>query len=137
MFSKNMHNLPKPRECNLKLSPEFKGFGFKLHSNHRQTLPHSHQIYGVEAGSPASQAGLKNGDQVHAVNLLQIGNLTHKEILSIVAKGLEYDGIWHKDELILLVTDLATDRVYKMLNVELIVNTGSNMDSNFNYLLKL
>lgn len=112
----------QPRICHLKKTPDFPGYGFKLHTNHGQDPP-SHQIYGVEAGSPAEIAGVRNGDQLRVVNNVRILGLNHWEIVDLITQGVEYGGRLHKSEVVLLLTDVETECLLKRLNIDLDILT--------------
>lgn len=120
-------NVAYPRICHLKKRPDYFGYGFKLHSNHRLNPP-SHQIYGIEPGSPAELAGLCNGDRVCFVNNVRVSGLNHWTIVDIINAGVEYGGRLHKSEVVLVVTDLATESVLNRLHIDLDVfmASGSN-----------
>lgn len=110
-------NLAQPRICHLKKTSNFPGYGFKLHTNHRFDPP-SHQIYGVEANSPAERAGVRNGDRVRMVNFVHTQGLNHWELVDTIASGVQYAGRFHKDEVILILTDIQTESFLNRLNVD-------------------
>lgn len=65
------------RLCVIKQWPDFQGFGFNLTSKSGR---HGHFVEGIDAESPASYSGLKNGDKIIEVNGEVITTLPHSQV---------------------------------------------------------
>lgn len=82
------HNLPfKARKLHLVPGP--KGYGFvlrleKTHSGHKY-----HVLCGMDEGSPAEQAGLKDGDLLLEINGEPVETLSHEETVAQVKESGE------------------------------------------------
>ena len=63
--------------CHLVLSPDFKGYGFNLHTVKEKP---GQFIGQVDEGSPAERALLKQGDRIIEVNGVNIANENHKQV---------------------------------------------------------
>lgn len=73
--------------CHIVKRPDFDGYGFNLHS---EKIKPGQYIGKVDANSPASAAGLKEGDRIIEVNGVPIGSETHKQVVQrIKAISLE------------------------------------------------
>lgn len=68
---------PKARLCHLRKWPHFQGYGFNLHAERSKMGQH---IGKVDANSPAESAGLKEGDRIIEVNLVNISNENHQQV---------------------------------------------------------
>merc|ERR1711962_181176 len=103
---------PKPRECHIKKSPNFNGYGFNLHTEKNK----EGQIVGVvDPGSPAEAAGLKKGDKILQVNGTHIGLETHAQVVARIKAGGDETKIfvvdkecldWHTDHGVSLLPSL-------------------------------
>jgi len=69
---------PSPRQCHLKIWPDFQGYGFNLHAEKGKP---GQFIGKVDAGSPAEAAGLKQGDRIVEVNGQYIGEDNHGQVV--------------------------------------------------------
>ena len=96
---------PKPRLCHVKKRENFKGYGFNLHAEKGKT---GQYIGKVDAGSPASDAGLKEKDRIIEVNGTNIENENHQQVVERI-KAVP-------NETKLLVVDAETDKFYKENN---------------------
>jgi len=68
-----------PRLCQIALTPTFEGYGFNLHTMKGKTG----QFVGkIDPGSPAAEAGLKEGDRLLEVNGSDITNETHSQVVT-------------------------------------------------------
>lgn len=92
----------RPRLCHVKKRADFSGYGFNLHAEKGK----AGQFIGkVDPGSPAEDAGLKEGDRIVEVNGTNIGNENHQQVVQRV-KAVS-------DETTLLVVDPDTDQYFK------------------------
>lgn len=105
---------PRPRLCHLKKWPHFQGYGFNLHAERAKTGQH---IGKVDVDSPAESAGLKEGDRIIEVNNVNISNENHQQVVKRIRNGLEKNGKFYEDEVILLVLDHEADVYYRNLNI--------------------
>ena len=93
---------PRPRLCHLRKRPGFDGYGFNLHAEKGRTG----QFVGkVDPGSPADQAGLREGDRIVEVNGVPVGAETHAQVVERV-KAVP-------GETRFLVVDAAADEYYR------------------------
>ena len=93
---------PSPRLCILHHWPDFQGYGFNLHSDKDK----SGQFIGnVDADSPASDAGLKEGDHIVEVNGVNVLSESHGEVVGRVKSN--------PNTVSLLVVDRETEDYYK------------------------
>lgn len=113
---------PKARLCHLKKWAHFQGYGFNLHAERSRLGQH---IGKVDANSPAESAGLREGDRIIEVNLVNISNENHQQVVKRIRSGLERDGETHEDEVLLLVVDRHTDEWFKSRGI---VVRSSNPD---------
>ncbi len=111
---KNETNPPNPRLCHLKKWPHFQGYGFNLHAERAKTGQH---IGKVDADSPAESAGLKEGDRIIEVNNVNISNENHQQVVKRIRNGLEKNGKFYDNQVLLLVLDNEADLYYRNLNV--------------------
>lgn len=82
-------------------------------------IPAGQFLWDIDAGLPAEQAGMKEGDRVLAVNGESIEGLDHQEtVLRIRA---------HKEQVTLLVIDPASDAFYR--SVRAAERTACKVDS--------
>lgn len=105
---------PQPRLCHLKKWPHFQGYGFNLHAERAKTGQH---IGKVDVDSPAESAGLREGDRIIEVNNVNISNENHQQVVKRIRNGLEKNGKFYDNEVLLLVLDHETDMYYRNLNV--------------------
>ncbi len=70
---------PRIRLCTLKKWADFSGYGFNLHAEKGKA---GHFIGVVDENSPASTAGLQEGDKIIAVNGDNILEGTHQQVVS-------------------------------------------------------
>jgi Na(+)/H(+) exchange regulatory cofactor NHE-RF1 len=99
-------NGTKTRLCHLKKWKDFNGYGFNLHAERSKSI---HYIGKVDNNSPAEKAGLKEGDRIVEVNYNNISNENHKQVVKRIRQGLEINGIFYEEEVILLVSDKETE----------------------------
>jgi C-terminal processing protease CtpA/Prc len=92
----------KPRLCHVRKWDDFQGYGFNLHAEKGRV---GQFIGKVDDDSPASAAGLKEGDRIVEVNGTNISNENHAQVVSRI-KAVA-------DETKLLVVDSETDKHYK------------------------
>merc|ERR550519_286370 len=86
---------PQPRECYIKKSHNFQGYGFNLHTEKNK----DGQLVGlVDAGSPAEAAGLKEGDRIIQVNGTNIGHENHGQVVARIKAGGEETRIFVADK---------------------------------------
>ena len=74
-----------PRLCHMVLSPDFKGYGFNLHTVKEKP---GQFIGQVDEGSPAEKAMLKQGDRIVEVNGVNIANENHKQVRNVLSPFL-------------------------------------------------
>ena len=108
---------PRPRLCHVRKWADFNGFGFNLHAEKGK----AGQFIGkIDPGSPAEEAGLKEGDRIIEVNGTNISNENHGQVVQRI-KAVP-------GETKMLVLDSTADDYYKskkivvrgdMSNVEL------------------
>jgi len=92
---------PRPRLCHLRKLPNFPGYGFNLHAEKGK----SGQFIGkIDPGSPADQAGLKEGDRIVEVNGTNVANENHQQVVERI-KAVP-------DETKFLVVDPEADAYY-------------------------
>lgn len=99
-----------PRLCQLQRSSGVQGFGFKL--EYDKNLP-GHTIVDLERPSPATEAGLQIGDEVVAVNDVNIQKASHTEAVEhIKAQG---------DRMACLVADANASRYFRQHGITPVV----------------
>ena len=108
---------PRARLCHVKKREDFQGYGFNLHAEKGKT---GQFIGKVDAGSPASDAGLKEGDRIIEVNGTNIENENHQQVVGRI-KAVP-------NETKLLVVDIETDKFFKENN-RVIRGDMPNVDS--------
>ena len=97
-----MSSEPRPRLAHIKKKANFNGYGFNLHAEKGK----AGQFIGkVDPGSPAEDAGLKEGDRIVEVNGTNIGNENHQQVVQRIKSV--------PDETKLLVVDAETDKYFK------------------------
>lgn len=96
---------PKARLCHVKKRDGFQGYGFNLHAEKGKN---GQYIGKVDANSPASDAGLKEGDRIIEVNGTNIENENHQQVVGRI-KAVP-------NETKLLVVDSETDQFFKENN---------------------
>lgn len=69
---------PRPRLSHIVKREDFNGYGFNLHA---QKARPGQFIGIVDAGSPAEDAGLKEGDRIVEVNGTNIAQENHKQVV--------------------------------------------------------
>ena len=69
---------PRPRLCHIVKRDNFNGYGFNLHA---QKARPGQFIGIVDAGSPAEDAGLREGDRIVEVNGTNIAQENHKQVV--------------------------------------------------------
>ncbi|CAG2109009.1 unnamed protein product [Medioppia subpectinata] len=106
---------PSPRLCHLIKWPDFDGYGFNLHAEKAKT---GQYIGKVDADSPAQLAGLREGDRIIEVNLVNISNENHRQVVERI-KSIP-------NETKLLVIDETADKWYKE-NKVIVKSTQSNV----------
>ena len=92
----------QPRLCHLCKWPDFDGYGFNLHAEKDKP---GQFIGSVDADSPASTGGLKEGDRIIEVNGVNIEAENHTTVIQRVKSG--------GDRTSLLVVDPRCDEYYK------------------------
>ena len=93
---------PQPRLCHLIKWPHFDGYGFNLHAEKAKS---GQYIGKVDDDSPAQAAGLREGDRIIEVNMVNISNENHRQVVERIKSN--------PNETKLLVVDEAADRWYK------------------------
>ncbi|XP_071370398.1 Na(+)/H(+) exchange regulatory cofactor NHE-RF3-like [Centroberyx affinis] len=94
----------KPRIANMTKGSD--GYGFFLRVEPNQT---GHFIKGIDRGSPAESAGLKDMDRLVAVNGQEVDDCTHDQVVDRVRQ--------RGYKCCLLVVDKDTDKMYTMAGV--------------------
>lgn len=105
---------PRPRLCHLRKWPHFQGYGFNLHAERAKTGQH---IGKVDPNSPAESAGLKEGDRIVEVNFVNISNENHQQVVKRIRNGVDKNGKFVSDEVVLLVLDQEADVYYRSMNI--------------------
>jgi membrane-associated protease RseP (regulator of RpoE activity) len=95
-------SIPCPRLCHLIKWPDFDGYGFNLHAEKAKT---GQYIGKVDDDSPAQLAGLREGDRIIEVNLVNISNENHRQVVERIKSV--------PNETKLLVIDELADKWYK------------------------
>ena len=91
---------PAPRQCHLKIWPDFNGYGFNLHEMKGRP---GHYIGNVDDDSPAHTAGLKQNDRIIEVNGQCIGSDDHSQVgVNVTSK--EVNLVPHLDFSLVLYT---------------------------------
>lgn len=80
-MSNDIKNHTNTRLCHIKKWDHFDGYGFNLHAEKGKP---GQYIGKVDEGSPAEDAGLRQGDRILEVNGESIANKTHKEVVELV-----------------------------------------------------
>lgn len=106
---------PCPRLCHLIKWPDFDGYGFNLHAEKAKS---GQYIGKVDADSPAELAGLREGDRIIEVNLVNISNENHRQVVERI-KSIP-------NETKLLVVDELADKWYKERKI-VVKSTQSNV----------
>jgi Na(+)/H(+) exchange regulatory cofactor NHE-RF2 len=106
---------PCPRLCHLVKWPDFDGYGFNLHAEKAKS---GQYIGKVDDDSPAQLAGLREGDRIIEVNLVNIANENHRQVVERI-KSIP-------NETKLLVIDELADKWYKE-NKIIVKSTQSNV----------
>jgi PDZ domain len=94
------------RLCRLKIWPDFSGYGFNLHADRTKM---GQFIGKVDAGSPAEESGLREGDRIMEVNGVSVVGKNHAEVVGLVKSRI--------GEVDMLVVDPETDEHYQSHNV--------------------
>jgi Na(+)/H(+) exchange regulatory cofactor NHE-RF2 len=102
MDSSGDESIPCPRLCHLIKWPDFDGYGFNLHAEKSKT---GQYIGKVDDDSPAQLAGLREGDRIIEVNLVNISNENHRQVVERIKSV--------PNETKLLVLDELADKWYK------------------------
>ena len=76
-----MSSIPAPRLCTLTKKEDHDGYGFSLYK--KKNTP-GQFIGTVEAGSPAEEAGLREGDKLIEVNEVDVRQESHKQVVQRV-----------------------------------------------------
>ncbi|XP_054161544.1 Na(+)/H(+) exchange regulatory cofactor NHE-RF1-like [Oppia nitens] len=106
---------PSPRLCHLIKWPDFDGYGFNLHAEKAKS---GQYIGKVDPDSPAELAGLQEGDRIIEVNLVNIANENHRQVVERI-KSIP-------NETKLLVIDDTSDKWYKEHKI-VVKSTQSNV----------
>ena len=106
---------PCPRLCHLIKWPDFDGYGFNLHAEKAKS---GQYIGKVDPDSPAEMAGLREGDRIIEVNLVNISNENHRQVVERI-KSIP-------NETKLLVVDEVADKWYKEKKI-VVKSTQSNV----------
>jgi Na(+)/H(+) exchange regulatory cofactor NHE-RF1 len=112
---------PRPRLCHLKKWSKEQGYGLDLCSN----KSNQNLIGNIDIDSPAEATGLKKNDNIIEINNESVKNKSHYDLVAIIRKGIEIDGNFLQDEVIILVIDDETKEYYDGLSVEV----NSKMDN--------
>lgn len=105
---------PQPRNCHLKIWPNFQGYGFNLHAEKGKP---GQFIGKVDDNSPSELAGLKDGDRIIEVNGENIAKDNHAEVVRKIKSN--------PNQTTLLVLDPEAERYYKERDIVV-----SSKDSN-------
>jgi len=108
---------PQPRLCHLVKWQDFDGYGFNLHAEKAKC---GQYVGKVDDASPASLAGLREGDRIVEVNSVNIANENHRQVVERI-KSLP-------NETKLLVIDQPGDDWFKERKL-VIKSTQSNVIS--------
>jgi len=73
-----MSPVPAPRLCTLSKREDFEGYGFNLYK--KKSTP-GQFIGSIDPGSPAGDAGLKEGDKLIEVNGIDVTQENHKQVV--------------------------------------------------------
>ena len=105
--------MPRPRLCHLHLRPDFQGFGFNLHAEKKRV---GQFIGKIDAGSPAEESGLREGDRIIEINEEDISNENHQQVVQRIKS--------EPGHVRLLVVDAVADTYYDNKNIR--VHGGLN-----------
>ena len=97
---------PTARLCHLRVWPDFRGYGFNLHTEKGRA---SQFIGKVDAGSPAAAAGLREGDRIMEVNGEVVRGNDHQGVVARIKAVI--------GETRLLVVDQQAERDFAELGV--------------------
>lgn len=105
----------RPRLCHLKLWVDFPGYGFNLMSKRGRP---GHFVESIDDNSPATSAGLRNGDKIIEVNGENIVNLPHSQVAELIKTS-------PAGEVKILVVDEATEEDLKSKGI--VIKSGTSM----------
>jgi len=77
--------MPKPRNCFIKIDPNYNGLGMLLFDNKTS------MIRQIEPNSPADKAGLKLGDKILAINNENVETASFAQVTSLLKQSLDND----------------------------------------------
>ncbi|XP_060074015.1 Na(+)/H(+) exchange regulatory cofactor NHE-RF1-like [Ylistrum balloti] len=97
------------RLCHIKKWPHFQGYGFNLHAEKNKS--HGQFIGKIDDGSPAENAGLKEGDRIVEVNGANVEVESHQAVIGYIKAG--------GNETRLLVVDSAADQSFKSRGIKI------------------
>ena len=89
------------RLCQLKIWPDFPGYGFNLHAEKGKSA----QFIGkIDPKSPAEAAGLREGDRIMEVNGVSVVNETHSEVVKrIKTDPKQVNILFYKKKIVFLL----------------------------------
>ena len=103
-------------------------FGFNLKS---KTNGQCCYIGKVDPETPASLAGLRSGDKIIEINNMNVHNLNYDAIMQKIKVGLNRNGKYFTDELLLMVIDNDIDDQYEKINA-----SSEGYNQNFSIICK-
>jgi hypothetical protein len=77
--------IPKPRNCLIKIDPSYNGLGMLLFDNKTS------MIRQIEPNSPADKAGLKLGDKILAINDENVETASFAQVTNLLKQSLDND----------------------------------------------
>ena len=103
-----MSSIPAPRLCTLTKKEDHDGYGFSLYK--KKNTP-GQFIGAVESGSPAEEAGLREGDKLIEVNEVNVTQESHRQVVQRVREL--------PSEVTLLVVDNECDDYHKEKKIKI------------------
>eukprot|EP00092_Neocalanus_flemingeri_P044114 GFUD01048790.1.p1 GENE.GFUD01048790.1~~GFUD01048790.1.p1 ORF type:complete len:190 (-),score=50.82 GFUD01048790.1:232-801(-) len=100
--------IPAPRACHIVKRDKFEGYGFNLYK--KKNTP-GQFIGSIDQGSPAEDAGLKEGDKLVEVNGVNVEQENHKQVVQKIKEI--------PDEVTILVVDKDCEKYHNEKKIKI------------------